>query len=309
MALGSLLETVTIAASTEWRKVSIPRRPDTPETHLLFDVVFQREEGLACSPLAACIEKRVVQRRPMSTRQLSAAEKMALAKALPEGYSVAWYEGFPQRWRMAKFMFDNAKVRLTIPEAYAVHKSVIEWGARFSTDKIPDQAVGVDPLTARFMHWAMASWGRIGFFNTYLLGHLPPRIQLDLLPGLRCGAHFALLSPAPLKTVDDYIAAGRAMQRFWLTTTRLGWLIQPEMTPVIFTRYIRQQRTFTTLAKAVILTATLNRRLLHLLGKNDIDTLFFMGRTGAGPEPSARSLRKTLSQLLGDAESHRALRP
>lgn len=308
LALGALLETVTIAASIEGRTVNIHRRPDTPETHLLFDILFQREEGLPSSPLAACIEKRVVQRRPMSTRPLSAEEKELLAKALPEGYTVAWYEGFFQRWRMAKFMFDNAKVRLTIPEAYAVHKAVIEWGTRFSTDRIPDKAVGVDPLTARFMHWAMASWGRIGFFNTYLLGHLPPRIQLDLLPGLRCGAHFALLAPAPLMTVDDYIAAGRAMQRFWLTATHLGWLIQPEMTPVIFTRYIRQQRTFTSLAKAEVLAATLNRRLLHMLGANDVDTLFFMGRTGAGPEPSARSLRKTLSQLLGDAGSHRALR-
>jgi len=307
LALGALLETMTIAASTEGRVVSIQRRPDTPETRLLFDVVFQRKEGLACSPLAACIEKRVVQRRPMSTRQLSSEEKKALTKALPEGYSVVWHEGFIQRWRIAKFMFDNAKVRLTIPEAYAVHKSVIEWGTQFSTDKIPDQAVGVDPLTARFMHWAMASWGRIRFFNTYLLGHLPPRIQLDLLPGLRCGAHFALLAPAPLKTVDDYIAAGRAMQRFWLTATLLGWLIQPEMTPVIFTRYTRQQITFTTLAKAVALAAALNRRLLHVLGTNEIETLFFMGRTGAGPEPSARSLRKPLSQLLGDAARHQTL--
>ncbi len=309
LALGALLETMSIAASTEGRNASIQRRADTPETHLLFDVRFQPVTGLMPHPLATYIEKRVVQRRPMSMQPLSGEQKRILANALPDGYQVIWYEGLAQRWRLAKFMFDNAKVRLTIPEAYAVHKAVIEWGARFSNDKIPDKAVGVDPLTARFMRWAMTSWVRIGFINTVLLGHLPPRIQLDLLPGLRCGAHFALLAPFPLTTVDDYIAAGSAMQRFWLTATRLGWLIQPEMTPVIFTRYIRQQRTFTKVIKAGILARTLNERLLHMLGARNVASLFFMGRAGARPEPVARSLRKPLSEILVGTSGNRASTP
>ncbi|MHB1334318.1 MAG: nitroreductase family protein, partial [Sulfuriferula sp.] len=245
LAIGAVLETIVIAASATGRTAIIERRPDTPETHLLIDVRFRQETDIAPDPLVSCIETRMVQRRPMSTRPLSAEQKQALEGALPDGYSVVWYESFPQRWCLAKFMFDNAKVRLTIPEAYSVHKSVIEWGARFSTDKIPGQAVGVDPLTARFMRWVMTSWARVEFFNTYFLGHLPPRLQLDLFPGLRCGAHFALIAPASPVSVDDYIAAGRAMQRFWLTASRLGWLIQPEMTPVIFTRYHRQGLAFT----------------------------------------------------------------
>ncbi|MFC6668971.1 hypothetical protein [Marinobacterium aestuariivivens] len=42
-------------------------------------------------------------------------------------------------------MFANAKVRLTMPEAYAVHSRIIDWGQQFSDDKIPEQAVGIDP--------------------------------------------------------------------------------------------------------------------------------------------------------------------
>lgn len=298
LAVGALLETMALAAGTQGRTASIQRRPDTPESHLLFDVRFEPVAGLMPDPLAAYIEQRVVQRRPMSTQALSGEQKQALAHALSDGYTVVWYEGLAQRWRLARFMFDNAKVRLTIPEAYLVHKAVIEWGARFSTDKIPDKAVGVDPMTTIFMRWAMSSWGRISFLNTYFLGHLPPRLQLDLLPGLRCGAHFALLAPVPLVTVDDYIAAGRALQRFWLAATHLGWLIQPEMTPVIFTRYSRQRRDFTKVSRAADLVASLNLQLLALLGRQDADRLVFMGRIGAGPVPKARSLRKSLSQLV-----------
>lgn len=302
LAVGALLETMAIAASTLGRTVSITRRPGTAESHLLFDVHFQAQTSIAPSPLAPYIEQRTVQRRPMSTRALTAGQKQALAGALPAGYSVLWYEGLAQRWQLARFMFDNAKIRLTIPEAYAVHKSIIEWGAQFSPDKIPEQAVGVDPLTARLMHWVMGSWERVSFFNTYLLGHLPPRLQLDLLPGLCCGAHFALLAPEPLASVDDHLAAGRAMQRFWLTATQLGWLIQPEMTPVIFTRYHRRGLPFTRLQTALAQTARLNTRLENMVGAAQVDRLFFMGRTGAEPTPRARSTRKELAALMAPEE-------
>lgn len=302
LAVGALLETMAIAASTVGRTATIHRRPDTEETHLLFDVRFQEKDDITPDPLALYIEKRVVQRRSMSTQSLTAEQKQALTSAMPEGYTVIWYEGLGQRWRLAKFMFDNAKVRLIIPEAYMIHKSVIEWGAQFSPDKIPEQAVGVDPLTAHIMRWVMDSWERVVFFNTYLLGHLPPRLQLDMLPGLRCGAHFALLAPAPLISMDDYLAAGRALQRFWLTATLLGWLIQPEMTPVIFTRYHRLGLAFTRTQAALAETARLNAKLEGMVGKSQVERLFFMGRAGAEPIPRSRSTRKEIVELVTTKE-------
>jgi len=297
LAVGALLETISIAASAEGRSASVQRRPDTPETHLLFDIHFQPKAGMVPDALVPYIETRTVQRRSMSTRALSAEQKQVLAASLPEGYSVHWHETLVQRWHMAKFMFASAKIRLTIPEAYPVHKSVIEWGEQFSDDKIPGQAVGVDPITERFMRWVMASWARVEFFNTYLLGHVPPRIQLDLLPGLRCGAHFALLAPAPLVSIDDYVTAGHAMQRFWLTVAQLGWLIQPEMTPIIFARYHRQNTPFSQKKPALTLAEHVNQRLGAMLGAENLGRALFMARVGAGPIPSARSLRKPLKDL------------
>jgi hypothetical protein len=298
LAVGALLETLAIAATTQGRRAEIVRRADTPDTHLLFDVRLTPDDRVTADPMAASIEKRVVQRRPMSTRPLSAEQKAALGAVLPEGFQVVWFEGWARRWRLARFLFDNAKVRLIIPEGFEVHRAVIEWGARFSEDKIPDQAVGVDPVTSRFMRWAMASWARVEFLNKWLLGDLPPRIQLDLLPGCSCAAHFALLAPGSLQAIDDYLVAGRAMQRFWLTATSLGLFIQPEMTPVIFTRYHRQQRSFTRVDKAAGMVGRLNARLADLLAEQNLDALYFMGRIGAGPAPQARSTRKAVAALL-----------
>lgn len=298
LAVGALLETIVIAASAERLTCRIERRPDTPETHLLIDVRFEHSDESALDPLSPFIERRVVQRRPMSPRPLSTEQKESLAVALPAGYSVIWFEGWAKRYRMARLLFDNAKIRLNIPEAYRVHKSVIEWGARFSEDKIPSRAVGVDPLTERLMHWAMARWERVEFLNKWLLGDLLPRIQLDLLPGLFCAAHFALLAPAPLRTIDDYLAAGRAMQRFWLTATRLGLLCQPEMTPVIFARYQRNQIVFTETLEAIRLAEVLRARLKQALPDADEESLFFLGRIGNAKKPATRSMRLPLERLL-----------
>jgi nitroreductase len=297
LAVGALLETLAIAATAEGRQARISRRPDTPDDHLLIDVQFDPAPP-APDPLLPSVEKRVVQRRPMSTRPLTPAQRQALEGALPDGYRVIWFEALAERWRVARLLFDNAKIRLTIPEAFEVHRAVIEWGARFSEDRIPDQAVGVDPLTTRLMRWAMGDWRRIALLNRWFLGDLPPRIQLDLLPGVACAAHFTLLAPAVMRSVDDYLAAGRAMQRFWLTAASQGLYVQPEMTPVIFSRYHRDRRRFTKTARAAAKVEDLNRRLAEMLTGESVDRLFFMGRVGEGPPPRARSVRRPLEQLL-----------
>jgi len=296
LALGGLLETLAIAASTEGYAAHFSRRRDTPDTHLLIDVHFEASSILP-DPLNGFITERVVQRRPMSRRGLSEEQKDALEKTLPPGYQVAWFEG-PQRWQLARFMFENAKIRLMIPEAYQVHNKVIEWSARFSETKIPGQAVGVDPLTLRFMQWAMSSWKRVEFFNKWLWGDLPPRLQLDLLPGWACAAHYALFAPEPLQTVDDYLDAGRVMQRFWLAATQSKLFIQPQMTPVIFTRYFRAKQSFTVSGQANVLVARLDQRLLDLIQGKSVERLFFMGRLGLGPKPRSRSIRQSIEQLI-----------
>lgn len=297
LAVGALLESISIAATLEGCHAVITRRVGTPDTDLLFDILVKADEAVVPDPLASSIERRVVQRRPMSPKPLSNDQKSRLEASLPQGFAVIWFEGWKQRWRLAKLMFDNAKVRLIIPEAFAVHQTVIEWQAQYSNDRIPDQAVGVDPLTARFMRWAMADWRRVDFLNRWMLGDLAPRLQLDLLPGLFCAAHIALLAPSPLCTVDDYVLAGRAMQRFWLTATELGLFLQPEMTPLIFSRYVREGRTFTSEPRARDKARDLAVKLQEVLVGRDADALF-MGRIGRGPQPRARSLRRPLDDLI-----------
>lgn len=298
LALGCLLETMVIAASQHGLRADISRRGDAPETHPTFDIRFVSDPRVSPDPLIPFIRERRVQRRAMRTSSLSAAEKNTLEASLSPDYQVIWKERLAEKWTLARLMFANAYVRLTTPEAYRVHRAIIEWDSRYSETRIPDQAVGVDPLTLKLMRWAMESWERVDFLNRYLMGTLMPRLQLDLIPGLACSAHFGIVAPRPLTSMDDYVAAGRNVQRFWLSAARLGFQIQPEMTPIIFSRYIREGRSFTGLKRSTTIAGQLALRLREQFSHIALAQLAFLGRIGPGPAAKSRSTRQPLSQLM-----------
>jgi hypothetical protein len=301
LSLGALLETMAIAASTQGQLMQVWRREGMHDTQPTFDIAFTPGAAGTVVPadaLAAQIRRRSVQRRALDTRPLGAVEKARLQEALPDGYRVAWIEGPGGRWRAARLMFDNARLRLTMPEAYRVHRDVIEWHARYSADRIPDQALGVDAATAKLMRWIMRSWDRVTFFNRYLAGTLAPRLQMDLIPGLACAAHFVIVAQRPPRSLDDYVAAGRALQRFWLTAAALELQLQPELTPLIFARYVREGRGFSAAAGMEALARKLSVRCAALIGEETLRHAVFMGRIGAGAPARSRSLRLPLKDLI-----------
>ena len=293
---GTLLETMAIAATAHGLRAEITRRPDDQDHLPVFDVRFVPDPAVKPSPLLGAITTRSVQRRAMSTRPLLPEEKRALEDSVGPGYEVRWIEGFSGKLAAARLMFSNAKLRLTMPEAYEVHRRIIHWNARHSPDRVPDQALGVDAATLRLMKWAMVSWGRLSTMNR-LMGTWAPRLQMDLVPGLRCAAHFVIMARHAPETVEDHVAAGRAVQRFWLTLTHLGLAMQPEMTPLIFSAYVQHGEPFSTVDKLHGSARQLQQRLHKLIGTGNGHPVF-MGRLGAGPAPQARSLRKPLEELM-----------
>ena len=297
LALGALLENIDIAAHGHAMMASITRRSDQPETRPKFDVRLREVPGVRPDPLAPFILKRSVHRRALRTRPVTSAAKSALEAAVGGAHSVRWLEGFAARRAVAALMFHNSKLRLMAPETYLVHRDVIAWNSRFSEGKVPDAAIGLDPITTRLMAWVMGDWRRVQFFNRYLAGTWVPRLQLDLVPGVACAAHFLIVARGAPTTIDDFVAAGRAMQRFWLTATRLGLQLQPEMTPLIFAAYVRQDRRFSSTQgiweRAQVLAARFEQ-----LAAPDAPSVVFMGRVGEGLDPQSRSLRLPLAKLM-----------
>lgn len=297
VSIGALLETIRVAASAFRLRAVVERDEGAPETRPVFEVRFVSDPGIDADPLVSCIESRSVQRRALSTRPLTATEKSALQEAVGSGYEIAWLESPVARWRVATLMFRSAHIRLSIEEGYRVHASVIEWKATHSIDRMPDAAVGLDPLSLVAMRWVMRSWPRTRFVSKYLGGTLAPRLQLDLVPGLRCAAHVAFVARSKADSLDDF-AAGAAVQRFWLTAERLGLRHQPEITPLVFARYADEGRAFTRDERAQREAAAVRDELDRLLDADRRARTVWIGRIGAGAAARARSLRLPLEALL-----------
>ena len=298
IAIGALMENIAIAASIHHLRAEFTRRKDISETRPTIDVQFVADDTVVRDPLVDFIEHRVTQRRPFSTTPLTPVQKERLERSVGPDYSVTWIEGSAKRWQMAKLLSRNARIRLTIPEAYEVHRRIIEWDAQYSEDKIPDKAVGLDPLGLKLMRWAMQNWKRVDFLNRYLAGTWLPRLQLDLLPGFFCGAHFLISALDALDGIDAYLNGGRAMQRFWLTATQQGLQFQPEMTPLIFSRYIREKRDFTESTELTESAALMGEDLRRITGGHANAKSVFMGRLGFAKAPANRSTRIELADLM-----------
>ena len=296
LSVGALLETMRIAATVQGRTLRYELVPDAPEEAPLVDVWFTPVEGLAPDPLHTVVRTRSVQRKPLSTRPLDADDKRDLEAPVGPAHAVRWFEGAPERRRMAWLAVSSAKIRLSIPEAYAVHRDIIQWDARYSEDRVPDQALGADPLSLRSMRWVLGSWRRVEIMNRWFGGTLAPRLQLDLLPGLRCAAHFAIVARQPTQTLDARLAAGAAVQRFWLTAALRGLQLQPQYTPLVFAQYARQGLAFTRVPAATERARRVAVMLDEHLGADARGTVF-LGRIGHGPPATARSLRLPLDRL------------
>jgi nitroreductase len=297
-SVGAMLETLRIAASVEGCVATFEPRVDTVDGAVLIDVRIDDAPALAPDPLAPWIRQRSVQRKAFRTDALDAGSKAALERSVGDGYRVAWFEGRRERLAMAWLAVRSAKIRLTIPEAYAIHRQVIEWNARYSEDRIPDQALGTDALSVRSMRWVLASWPRVQRMNRYFGGTWLPRLQLELVPGLRCAAHFALVAHDRPRRPQDHLRAGAAAQRFWLTATSLGLQLQPQHTPLMFAGYARDGVRFSDLPAARRRAAAIDTMLQRLLGADAPARTVFLGRVGSGAAAVSRSLRLPLERLL-----------
>lgn len=300
IAVGAMLETLSIAASAEGLRVDATLRPDSPETSPLIDVRLTADNSVSQHALFPYIKARVTQRKPFTKKPLSAAQKKALEDAVGDGYSILWMEGKASLKKMAKLLFHNAHIRLSTPEAYEVHKRNIEWGVRFSEEKLPEEGIGLDLPTRKVMRFALGgTWKRVAFLNRFFAGTWLPRIQMDWKTSLNCAAHFLIVADKPMNSVQDYIDGGAAMQRFWLQATRIGLQFQPEMTPVIFSRYVSQSLPFTQVESEQALARKLADDLSALFpAAADPLRRVYLGRVGFGEAPVSRSIRRPLESLL-----------
>jgi nitroreductase len=298
IAVGAMLESMRIAASEQGLRAEVSRQQEVGHGRLRFTVKFAAQPGLKPDPLVSFVKLRTVHRRPLRLRPLDATLKQALEASLGTDFTVVWLEGWQARVRMARLLSANARLRYSIPEGFAVHRRVIAPNAQFSEDRMPDQAVGLDPVSRHLMAWALVDWRRVQFLNRYLGGSLLPTLELDFMPAVFCAAHALIVARQRPRNVDDVIHAGRAVQRFWLTATSVGLMMQPETTPLIFSAYAKHSVRFSSMEGSMAAAARLGMRLRLMFREENAENAVFMCRVGYGRAPRARALRLPVDALI-----------
>lgn len=303
LSLGMLIETMRLAASTLGRGFTFEIFASPSREDLSVSVRIPASEGIVPDPLAAYITTRSVNRWPMRTRQLTADEKLALEGALAPDFRVRWFETTRERLSIARLSAAVTDIRLRAPELFAVHKRVIDWHNRQSPAGLPAGALGLDRGTLRIMRWAMESWDRMVSLSR-VTGTAATTAQLDLWAGFRSAGYFAISmvdakGPFP---IEANLRAGAAIQRFWLTCTKLGLALQPGAALLMVAYHNKSEQPFTldpALTRKIRSVAT---KFPAVLGAEPEEYLF-LGRIGqpTARRHDARSVRRPWSELVEGA--------
>jgi molybdopterin/thiamine biosynthesis adenylyltransferase/nitroreductase len=304
LAGGMLVESLGIAASAYGREMRWEAESTGSEPRLLMR--FPPAPGRELDPLVSVLTLRSVDRRRYRWRGLHPREKAALAAAVGGRLRLDWHESVAARWRCARLNAMGTDIRLRCPETFPIHQRVIDWQRALSPEGIPARAVGLASPMLPLLRWALSDWSRMQRLNR-LAGTWGTAAQLDYLPALGAGA-FVVFRRATTETGADrgsgLIEAGRAIQRFWLTATRLGLAMQPTLAMVAFADYGQSGASFTADATLRRKAATLAERFRSWLGVPP-DEVVFVARVGEPHPrmPSVRSSRLPLEQLIETEES------
>jgi nitroreductase len=300
ISAGTLLENIAIAAPSFGKKASWDYAGFAGQEHRI-QVELRDDAEAAAHPLFPLIERRSVDRRPYQMTPLSAAQRQALAAAVGPEFPLEWHEGLSDRRKIAALTRLATDIRLRIPETFAIHNHVVDWKRDYSPDGIPARALGLDAMTLKIMRWTLAKRQRTEMANRmgspFFAG-----LQMDFLPGIFSAAYFSFrLRPRaaqPAEAVRQLLRAGQAVQRFWLTATQLGLVMQPCLAALAFAHYGAADEAFTVSQAERRKAAVLARRVEKDLP--DPKSLVFLGRIGApvAAKQDSRSLRVPLAELV-----------
>jgi sulfur-carrier protein adenylyltransferase/sulfurtransferase len=242
LAAGGLIETVRIAASCLGRSMHwvMSNHPVTATGPFTIDVTMEKDPTVQPDPLAEFITGRSVERTPYQLTPLTRSDMSELEAALSPDLAVRWLTSNKQRLAVARLNATATRVRLATREAFDANRQSLDWEDPLSKHGVPVDSLGIDPLTRKVFRWSMASWRRTALLSRIPGSAVGVQLQLDIVPGWCCSAHFVLSAPpaepTPVESARATLRHGAALQRFWLTATQRGLSIQPGYAAIAFSR-------------------------------------------------------------------------
>lgn len=297
-SFGTFIENARIMATTFGYRLETASLPaDTMvETIKIIRMTLVADASIAPDPLHSMIEIRSVARGLYMRRRLTSDDRAALQQAVGHDFDLMFLEGRDKR-RLFKMHWINNKIRMFWYKIFDNYNKTIIWGAYQTSQYLPSYALGMSLPTHILFRRLLKNWQVFQMVVRYTGGVFLSFIEIDLLPNVFCAANILFIAKKKPCQDDDFITAGAAVQRFWLTAQSRGILHQPNFLPLAMNAYalrgIPESPDIEKLCRAQ------RAEWVGVLGDDSIvDRLVWTGRIGYGNPGPSRSLRLPLDDLI-----------
>lgn len=298
LSIGAVIENVALAASHDGYRTSVRYLPNgqaigSPAATLTLESSNEPED-----PLCRQIENRLTNRRFYLRRAVPAQvlERLTQVGTAPGQARLILVSSGRRKRQLTHLIgqadqirFENEKIHRYFFETVRFKKEEAER----SRDGIDLRTLELDPLQRRVIRlvsrWERMRWlNKLGVsksFNLYAQFQVAGSPVLGLL---------ASEGTAPL----DYLKGGRLMQRVLLKIAEEGLSVQPMMAIPIFIINLQVNGGifFPSRQRAQLLK--IKEQFFRLFDLNDKAGLILLFRLGYAPAPTARSLRRPVSDFL-----------
>jgi len=296
IAIGAVIENTVIAATSVGFGCSVLLFPSDISTHIA-TLDFIPDPAIHKDPLEPEIFLRATNRKKFLIMRLSDSEKRSLIDAAVHSTSVTVHfaEERNEIKELAQVGAANEEIMLSNKDLHEFFFSHVNW----SKQEDNERKVGFFLKTLELPGPAAAIFAIVRYWQVMekLLGlNFHKFIARQNASTYEASAAIGALS-IDSDEPKDYIEAGRAMERIWLTATQLGFSIQP-LTGILFLKLkadLGEGRVFSS-EHQVRIQQEYDRaqKIFNCSGRR----IAFMFRIGSGAPPSARSARFPLTDIV-----------
>ncbi len=296
VAVGAAIENTLIACTREGYEVEKEFFPEGESSLLVVRLILHKNAEVTPDPLATALSLRCTNRKPYSVTPLESRDTEELLKAgnILDAKCTITQERSEVN-ALGHIGSTNEVVMLNNEYLHNFFFSHVSWTKEEDSKK----KIGffIDtlelPPPAKVGFRFISSWKKARLLNK-LLG-------FNKIVGKQNGAVNAKASgigliSLPTNTPASAVSAGRALERTWLTATKLGLSMQPLTGILYFYMRILAGETEHFNEKEIAHIKTAYNKISEIFSIGD-QVPFFMFRIGRGEPPSARASRFTLEEV------------
>lgn len=232
MAAGAVLENMLLAATAVSYRADAVLFPNSDANHVA-TITLSGDPVVRADPLEAQIFLRVTNRKRFTPIKLSDQEKKQLTDSVESSFPALLYltDSREDIQRLSQVAATNEEIMLSNPELHAFFFGHINWTKEEDTAKRSGFYIKTLelPAPAQAAFYVIKNWSVMQFLLKLGFHKFVSSQNAATYAASSGFGAIAIKSDEPL----DFVGAGRAFQRLWLTATKLGFVLQP-VTGVLF---------------------------------------------------------------------------